>query len=380
MPAALSKILPFAWPVSFLSLSKLGSPIRTKSFSIRFFSAIVKSKHFCEALVYRSHGHYEDVIKLETFTLPPLGEEDIRIKMLAAPVNPADINMLEGTYAILPELPAIGGNEGVGKVLDVGSKVNNFTPGDWVIPVDSEFGTWRTEAVCHAASILKISKDIPLLSAATIGVNPCTAYRMLHDFEHLKPGDTVIQNGANSAVGQAVIQIAAAMGVKTINVVRDRPNLKELVEKLNCLGAHCIVTESMLLKRELVSIVKDLPKPRLALNCVGGQSAGYLLDYLQYGSTMVTYGGMAKKPVPVPAKAMIFKNIKIHGFWMSQWKRDNKHDISKQEAMLSELCELVKKGRLSAPACTEIPFYDYKIALDATMKPYQCSKQVLCML
>jgi trans-2-enoyl-CoA reductase len=35
-------------------------------------------------------------------------------------------------------------------------------------------------------------------------------------------GDYVIQNGANSAVGQSVIQIAKAWGLKTINVVRDR--------------------------------------------------------------------------------------------------------------------------------------------------------------
>lgn len=379
MLAVLSQSLTLVRSVYFLPFSKTGSLTRTKSCGVRLFSAATGTKHFCEALVYRSHGHYEDVMKLEMFTLPPLGAEDIRIKMLAAPVNPADINMLEGTYAILPALPAVGGNEGVGEVLEVGNKVNIFKPGDWVIPVDAEFGTWRTEAVCHAASVLKISKDIPLLSAATIGVNPCTAYRMLHDFEQLKPGDAVIQNGANSAVGQAIIQIAAAMGVKTINVVRDRPNLKELVEKLHCLGAHCVVTESMLLKRELETVLKESPKPKLALNCVGGQSTGYLLDYLQYGSTMVTYGGMAKKPVPLPAKAMIFKNIRICGFWMTQWKRDNKHDLSKQEAMLSELCELLKKGRLSAPACTEIPFHDYKIALNATTKPYQCSKQVLCM-
>lgn len=42
-----------------------------------------------------------------------------------------------------------------------------------------------------------------LVTAATISVNPCTAYRMLKDFESLKPGDCVIQNGGNSAVGQS---------------------------------------------------------------------------------------------------------------------------------------------------------------------------------
>lgn len=71
-------------------------------------------------------------------------------------------------------------------------------------------------------NFLKVSSSVPVEFAATLQVNPPTAYRMLKDFVHLRPGDTVIQNGANSAVGQAVIQLAAAWGVNTINVVRSR--------------------------------------------------------------------------------------------------------------------------------------------------------------
>lgn len=68
--------------------------------------------------------------------------------------------------------------------------------------------------------MIKVANDIPVEYAATMAVNPCTAYRMLRDFENLRPGDYIIQNGANSMVGIAVIQMAREMGVKTINVVR----------------------------------------------------------------------------------------------------------------------------------------------------------------
>lgn len=61
-----------------------------------------------------------------------------------------------------------------------------------------------------------------------LNVNPCTAYRMLKDFISLKPGDTVIQNGANSAVGQLVIQLCKLWNYKSINIVRDRINIQEL--------------------------------------------------------------------------------------------------------------------------------------------------------
>ncbi|XP_029450406.1 enoyl-[acyl-carrier-protein] reductase, mitochondrial-like isoform X2 [Rhinatrema bivittatum] len=240
------------------------------------------------------------------------------------------------------------------------------------------YGTWRTEAVCKAIDVILVPKDIPLLSAATISVNPCTAYRMLKDFGTLKSGDTVIQNGANSAVGQAVIQIAAAMGINTINIIRDRPNVKELKDKLKSLGASYVITEETLQKPEMTNLFKEIKKPKLALNCVGGHNAGNLLTHMEYGSTMVTYGGMAKKPMPLPAKALIFKDINICGFWMTQWKRNNMHDLNKIMSMVLELSELVRRGQLSAPVCTQVPFHDYKLALEATMKSY-CSKHVLMM-
>ncbi|XP_018778029.2 enoyl-[acyl-carrier-protein] reductase, mitochondrial isoform X4 [Serinus canaria] len=176
--------------------------------------------------------------------------------MLAAPINPADINMIQGTYPLLSPLPAVGGNEGVGEVLEVGRHVTALKPGDWVIPADAGLGTWRTRGVFPEKMLLKVPSDIPMLCAATLSVNPCTAFRLLADFESLAPGDSVIQNAANSGVGQAVIQIARASGIKTINVVRDRPDLPKLVERLMALGADHVITEEMLRKPEMKDTFK----------------------------------------------------------------------------------------------------------------------------
>ncbi|XP_068135581.1 enoyl-[acyl-carrier-protein] reductase, mitochondrial-like [Hyperolius riggenbachi] len=335
-------------------------------------------KTSCEALVYRQYGPHSEVLRLEDIPVPHVGVDDIHIRMLAAPVNPADINMLEGNYGILPSLPAVGGNEGIGEVVSTGCHVHTVKPGQWVVPIDCGFGTWRTEAVCKANEVIPVSKDIPVLSAATLSVNPCTAYRMLMDFVSLEPGDTVIQNGANSGVGQAVIQICASMGVNTINVIRNRPNFSEMIEKLQSLGANYVITEDMLQRPEMANLFKEVERPKLALNCVGGSSAGSLFYHLKYGSTMVTYGGMSKKPTPLPAKAMIFKNIKVCGFWMTQWKRNHLHDPAKLMEMVSYLTEMAKRGQLSTPSYTEVPFHDFNIALQATMDPYS-NKHVLIM-
>ncbi|XP_060640639.2 enoyl-[acyl-carrier-protein] reductase, mitochondrial [Anolis sagrei] len=330
-------------------------------------------------LAYEEHGEPARVLRLKDLDLPEVGDFGVHVKMLAAPINPSDINMIQGTYATLADLPAIGGNEGVGEVMSTGHNVTSLKTGDLVIPADAGLGTWRTEAVFDEEKLLKVPPDIPLMCAATLSVNPCTAYRMLSDFEALKPGDSVIQNAANSGVGQAVIQIAAAKGIKTINVVRDRPNLQELVIRLKSLGADHVITEDMLRKPEMKELFKTIPKPVLALNGVGGKSATELLRHLQHKGTMVTYGGMSKQPLTVPVSALIFKDVKLCGFWMTQWKREHSLSKEKLEGMITDLCKLIRMGQLASPACQEVPLEDYQTALKVSMKPYVSAKQILLM-
>ncbi|EPY87937.1 trans-2-enoyl-CoA reductase, mitochondrial [Camelus ferus] len=280
-------------------------------------------------------------------------------------------------YGLLPKLPAVGGNEGVGQVVAVGSSVTGVKPGDWVIPANAGLGTWRTEAVFSEEVLVGVPKDIPLPSAATLSVNPCTAYRMLVDFEQLQPGDCVIQNASNSGVGQAVIQIAAALGLRTINVVRDRPDIQKLTERLKNLGADHVITEEEIRKHEMKNFLKDVPQPRLALNCVGGKSSTELLRHLAPGGTMVTYGGMAKQPVIASVGLLIFKDLKLRGFWLSQWKKDHSPDQFKE--LILTLCNLIRRGQLTAPACSQVPLQDYQRALEASTQPFVSSKQILTM-
>lgn len=73
-------------------------------------------------------------------------------------------------------------------------------------PAHPDSGTWRTEAVFSEEALIGIPKDIPLQSAATLGVNPCTAYRMLVDFEQLQPGRNLQAGGASQGLPTGVHQ------------------------------------------------------------------------------------------------------------------------------------------------------------------------------
>lgn len=154
-----------------------------------------------------------------------------------------------------------------------------------------------------------------------LNVNPCTAYRMLKDFVKLKPGDTVIQNGGNSAVGQLVIQLCKAWNYKSVNIVRDRQDIMNLKDHLKSLGATEVLTETELRTTTLFKS-KQLPAPKLALNCIGGQNALEVLRHLAHSGTLVTYGGMSREPFSVPTAALIFKVFYSYHFLYTQWLID----------------------------------------------------------
>ena len=329
------------------------------------------------SVVYSHYGDPNKVLQFQRSPIPSLGNNDILIKMLMAPVNPSDINMIEGTYFLKPELPAVVGNEGVGEVIEVGQDVKTLKPGDWVIPGDAGFGTWRTYAVGDSGFFRKVPNDIPALGAATIAVNPCTAYRMLKDFVSLKPGDLVIQNSANSAVGQSVIQITKAWNIDTINIVRKRDDIDALVKELKDLGGTHVLTEDFVASAGMKEFMKTLKKPPLlAFNGVGGKSATELLRNLGRKGVMVTYGGMSRKPVTVPTGVFIFKEVTAIGYWNSQWNKDNK-DNPEKDKMFSDICDLIKQGKLSPPASDLIPFENYAEAVKTSMAGFQGKKKVL---
>lgn len=280
-------------------------------------------------------------------------------------MNPADVNQIQGTYPTKPpfhmtlgtqEPSAVAGNEGAFEVVSAGADVKSLAPGDWVIMKRTGNGTWRTHALMDEGDLIKIENKQGLtpLQIGTVGVNPVTAYRMMKDFcswDWMRAGEEwLIQNGANSGVGRAAIQLAREWGIKTLNVVRERdtPEATEgLKNDLYALGATAVITESELLSREFKGMVKDLTKGgkepiRLALNCVGGKSATALAKTLAHGSHLVTYGGMSRQPVNLPTGLLIFNDLVFSGFWVSRWGDKN---TQLKENTIMDILQLTRAGK-----------------------------------
>uniref|UniRef100_A0A0K0FNC9 Enoyl-[acyl-carrier-protein] reductase, mitochondrial n=1 Tax=Strongyloides venezuelensis TaxID=75913 RepID=A0A0K0FNC9_STRVS len=319
------------------------------------FKVFLKRNLTGKRLVYENHGEPLNVLKFQTTTIDEnLVNDEIIVKWVACPVNPADINQIQGVYPVKPKLPAVPGNEGCGVIVKVGEKEKNLKEGDLVIPRVSGLGTWRDYAVHKPSDIFKINKGFSIDDAATLQVNPPTAYRMLHDFVPLKKGDIVIQNGANSAVGRFVIQLCRIYDYKTVNVVRNREDIDDLKKELKDLGGDYVFTE-----QEFTTEGRQFSKCKLALNCVGGKSSLMLGRSLDHSGVMVTYGGMSKQPVQCLTGPFIFKNISLKGFWMSHWYTITENE-SNRNKMYDDIYEMYKSGDLKNVKFQNSSLEDYE--------------------
>jgi len=330
-----------------------------------------------KAVIYDEHGPPDQVLRVVNVPPVKLGDRDVCVRMLAAPINPSDINRVEGVYPVRPPLPAaVGGYEGVGQVHALGPAITaQLALGDWVIPSPLSFGTWQTYIVKHESVWHKVCSDVPMEYAATVTVNPLTALRMLQDFVKLDPGDTLVQNGATSIVGQCVVQLAKVQGIHTINIIRDRPGSEEAKDKLKQLGADEVFTESQLDVKNVKSLLGALPEPALGFNCVGGNAASLVLKFLRQGGTMVTYGGMSKKPVTVPTSYFIFKDLSLQGFWLQKWMNSDKAKDCR--TLIDYLLGLVHEGKFKYEMEVS-PLSDFSLALEKAMgKHGSCPKQVI---
>ena len=313
-----------------------------------------------KAVVYRQYGVPAETVEVVETPAAEPGPGQVLLQNILAPINPADLNTIEGKYPVRPTLPATPGVEGVGTVAAVGFDVTAFKPGMAVL-LPHGYGTWREGGVVEADQLFPVPEGVPYAEAAMIKINPATAWRMLHDFVEPKPGAWVIQNAANSGVGRAVIAIAQKLGLKSVNLVR-RP---ELIEELTAAGADVVILDDENANAEIKARTGGA-KILLGLNSVGGESATRVASALAAGGKMATFGAMSRQPLKLPTGLLIFKDIQVLGFWMTRWYQKATPD--ERNAMFAELFELAKTGAFKTPVERIYPVEEIREAVAHALK------------
>lgn len=306
-----------------------------------------------QRLLFETHGKPADVLRLETFETPPLENGEVLLAIHASPINPADLNFIEGTYGIKPALPAQAGMECAATVLE--SRSDEFSPGDTLIPI-ARIGAWATHAVTTGENLIRIPAGIDPWQAAMLKVNPATAWLLLHHFATLREGDWVALNASNSGVGQCVIQLAAAMGVRTLCFVRNADLAPELIS----LGADAVFEDSQEgFESARETLAKE--KAKLAFNAIGGDSALRLMKLLANGSTHITYGAMGRKPLTIPNGSLIFGDIRFRGLWVTKWMEEAPR--AEVRTVYAELAARLLVGTLRQEVDSVFPLDSYAEAL-----------------
>lgn len=186
-----------------------------------------------------------------------------------------------------------------------------------------------------------------------------------------------MQNAANSMVGYSVVQIARLMGLKTINIIRsDRPNVEKEFRLLDNMGGDINIPDNYLSSKEFQQVLKELPPIKLAFNAVGGDVVTDMARALSYGATLVSYGGMSKKPVTIPQELLNYKNLSLKGFWISKWNET--HSKTERSLMIEDIAGWIKQNEFNL--FMELhDFDDFQYALEKSMLPHRFRKIVLNM-
>ena len=282
------------------------------------------------------------------------GAGEVVFDVLAFPINPADISFCRGTYRLRPELPATPGAECVGRVTAVGAGVTHVKPGELVINLQRE--NWTQQRRVTGDDVIAVSDGIDIQQAAMLRINPATALLLLTDIVALKPGDWIIQNVANSAVGRLVIRLARPRGVKTVNVVRR----ESLFGELKALGADACMVDGPDLAEAVKTHTRGAPI-RLGLDAVSGRATARLSACLAEGAVVCNYGSMTGEDPVMSRTALISGGQTLVGFILGRGLATR--SLEQIRAIYADLGQQVAKGNLSAPVEMVYPIEDIKEAV-----------------
>ena len=309
------------------------------------------------------------VLQVKEVPTPEPGPREVRVRMLASPIHNHDLWTVRGSYGYKPDLPARAGTEAVGVVDALGAEVTGLEVGQRVV-TGGTFGVWADYFVAKAGALMPVPEGLSDQTAAQLVAMPFSALSLLDTLD-LQPGDWLAQNAANGAVGRLVAQLAQARGVKVLGLVRRAAG----VDELGALGIEDVVATDTDGWRDRATQVTGGAPVRVGVDSVGGSATGDLVSVLAEHATLVVFGAMASSTVQIPSGDVIFKDVRVKGFWGSRVSADMAAD--KRAALMTELHERVASGSLVLPVEATYPFEQVADAARANATPGRTGKILL---
>ena len=318
---------------------------------------------------YDHFGKPTEVLSLGDSPIPEPKANEVRVKTILSSIHNHDLLTIRGKYGYKPEMPAIAGSEAVGIVDAVGSEVKDLKVGQRIAAASVK-ATWAEYFVASEDMVFVVPDSLDDEMAAQLLAMPLSAL-MLLEFLEVESGQWIIHNAANGAVGKSLAMLAAARGVKTVNVVRS----KEAIEELEAIGAkNNVNTEDEDWKEQVKAIVGE-DRISAAVDSVGGEDSGALLSLLGHGGTFAVFGAMSGKPMVLNPTDVIFKQAVLKGFWGSRLSQEMK--VEDKQRLVDELIDRAVNGKLKLPTEATFDLVDITQAVDGKLQSSKHGKVLL---
>lgn len=293
------------------------------------------------SIIHCNFGEPAEVLQLAEMPQPEPQAGEVRIKTILSPMHNHDVWTVRGNYGYKPALPAIGGSEAVGVIDALGEGVSGVALGQRVAAA-AVHGSWAEYFIAPAQGLVPLNDAIDDETAAQLIGMPISAL-MLLDFVNLQPGQWLIQNTANGAVGKTVAMIAQARGQQVINLVRRSSAIAEL----QALGIQHVVAADQADWREQVKAMHGGQPLMAGVDSIGGAASGELLALLSENGLLVSFGSMSGEAMQIASGDLIFKQATVKGFWASAVNKQL--PAERKKALIVELLTLAAQKKLALP-------------------------------
>lgn len=321
------------------------------------------------ALIHPTFGDPEQVLRIEDRPLPEPGAGQVRLRTLLSPIHNHDLWTVRGTYGFKPDLPAASGTEALGVVDALGSGVEHLAAGQRVA-TGGTFGAWSEYFLANAAGLIPVPDALSDEDAAQLVSMPFSTITLLR-FLDVKPGEWIVQNAANGAVGRMLAQLGAARGINVLGLVRRTAGIEELRTQ----GIEGVVATDQDDWREQVARITGGAPIVAGVDSVGGSSAGDVLSLLAEGGTLVAFGAMNSPTMEIASSDVIFKQATVKGFWGS--KVMPSLDPATRGELFGELVQRVSDGTLTLPVSGIFDAADIGAAVQASNTAGRIGKVLL---
>lgn len=313
------------------------------------------------AAVFHNFGDPATVIRVEQAEIPQPGDNDVLIKMVMSPIHNHDLLTVRGQYGVKPPLPAIGGSEAVGIVTALGAGVSGIKIGTRVAAAGLH-NAWAEYVVAPAAGVVPIPDAMTDETAAQILGMPLSSVLALNQYD-AKPGDWIIVNAGNGAVGKVVAAAGRARGLNVALLVRREQARADLAG----LGfEHVFVTADSGWQDALRGMI-GTDRVAGGVDNIGGQATGELAALISDEGLLLSFGAMSGQPAQISASDLIFKQIVLRGFWAYiAFRQQNPEGM---RALITEVFSLALSGQLVLPVDGVFPLAESAKAMAASDTP-----------